>query len=184
MEVHELRGPIRLLSLFPDFACHISTTHSTMFSPFRPRDAPPASLGPLPEPELPLHLALAWLVVKATPVNAHGHPINVYSPTFVAAVLEIVAREVLEVSVCATRLVTDRQVNPAPVTFGSLKAETDRLIVKEAVVVARLNDKRMSRGQIVSAEAEEAAAGASWMDIFVSYRPFSHANGSRNSFTK
>lgn len=59
-------------------------------------------------------------------------------------------------------------MNPAPATFASLKAETDRLIVKEAVVVARLNDKRMSRGQIVSAEAEEAATGASWMDIFVS----------------
>lgn len=68
-----------------------------MFSPFRARDAPPASLGPLPDPELPLHLALAWLIVKATPVNDHGHPIKLYSLTFVATILEIVAREVLEV---------------------------------------------------------------------------------------
>lgn len=139
-----------------------------MFSPFRPRDAPPASLGPLPDPELPLHLALAWLVVKATPVNDHGQPINVYSPAFLAAVLEIVAREVLEVSFESPVPLANNQVNPAPATFASLKAETDRLIVKEAVVVARLNDKRMSRGQIVSAEAEEAASGASWMDVFVS----------------
>lgn len=93
-----LRGPIFLCCQLTRRNGALSTTLPAMFSPFRARDAPPASLGLLPDTELPLHLALAWLIVKATPVNDHGHPINVYSPTFVAAVLEIVAREVLEVS--------------------------------------------------------------------------------------
>ena len=52
----------------------------------------------LSEPALPLHIALAWLLVQVFPLDAEREPIQTYSATFTASALKIVAREVFEVS--------------------------------------------------------------------------------------
>lgn len=65
----------------------------------RPKDIPsyPAVVK-LPDGGMPLKLALAWLVVCATPMSDQGIPKGYYSPGFLAATLDVVAREAFEVS--------------------------------------------------------------------------------------
>lgn len=50
------------------------------------------------ESSLAFNLALAYLAVRIFPLNAARRPISIYSSGFTTAVLEIVGREMLEVS--------------------------------------------------------------------------------------
>jgi hypothetical protein len=56
------------------------------------------SIVKLPDSSTPLKLALAWLVVCATPTSETGQQRSYYSSTFLASILDIVAREAFEVS--------------------------------------------------------------------------------------
>lgn len=49
-----------------------------------------------------------------------------------------------------------------------LRAETDRLVHREANVAMRTVTKRRAKGQPVSPELLQVAAGESWMEDFVS----------------
>lgn len=53
----------------------------------------------LNEPLLPLHLALAWIIIRVFPINSDLQSLLVYSSQFTQKVLHIVAREILDVSV-------------------------------------------------------------------------------------
>lgn len=84
------------------------TPSSTPSSMTQPRDlhkyhiyAPLA--GDPPDTDVPLGLALAWLVIRATPLPEHAGS-NVYSVPFVAAILDVVAREAHEVGFCSCLL--------------------------------------------------------------------------------
>lgn len=62
------------------------------------RVAPPSTLERPPDDELPLQLALGWIFLKATPFSDNGTALDVYSATFVADILAVIATEVFEVS--------------------------------------------------------------------------------------
>jgi anaphase-promoting complex subunit 5 len=49
------------------------------------------------EASLPLHLALAWILLNLFPFRASNDEPSPYSPSFTAEILQIVCREVLEV---------------------------------------------------------------------------------------
>lgn len=63
-----------------------------------PRVAPPSTLERPPDYELPLQLALAWIFLRTTPINEYGTVVEVFSHTFVADILAIIATEAFEVS--------------------------------------------------------------------------------------
>jgi anaphase-promoting complex subunit 5 len=52
----------------------------------------------LSDPALPLSIALAYLLVRVFPQNAHKPTAKVYSDGFVTAILALVSQEVFEVS--------------------------------------------------------------------------------------
>lgn len=54
-------------------------------------------MGKVPDPSVSLHLALAWLLIRATPANDQGVILNIYSMSFVAAILDVIAQEAFEV---------------------------------------------------------------------------------------
>jgi len=56
-----------------------------------------ASSSRLSEPELPLHVILALLVIKVFPINADREPVPTYTATFTSSMLKVIAREVFEV---------------------------------------------------------------------------------------
>jgi hypothetical protein len=63
-----------------------------------PRAAPPSALERPPDDDLPLQLALGWVLLRATPVNEHGAAlVDVFSHTFVADILAVIATEAFEV---------------------------------------------------------------------------------------
>jgi hypothetical protein len=49
------------------------------------------------EPALPLHIALAAIIIGTFPINENHEPLDLWSSPFVAAILRILAREILEV---------------------------------------------------------------------------------------
>lgn len=53
----------------------------------------------LNEPLLPLHLALAWIIIRVFPVNSDLQSLPVYSLQFTQKVLHIMGREILDVRV-------------------------------------------------------------------------------------
>lgn len=59
--------------------------------------APPSTLERPPDTELPLQLALAWIFLRTTPMNEYASPLDVYSRTFVADILAVIATEAFEV---------------------------------------------------------------------------------------
>ncbi|WWC99167.1 hypothetical protein V866_006062 [Kwoniella sp. B9012] len=107
----------------------------------------------LTEPQLPLHIALAWIIDRVFPLNDDCQPVPVYSHGFVADVLRILAREILE-------------VGSQPATFVSLRAELDPLVRKETTEILKRNNKKRSRGQKVQEEFEDAEKYSSWMTAF------------------
>jgi hypothetical protein len=56
------------------------------------------SLLRLPNGDVPLKLALAWLVICATPMSETGQQRGYYSSNFLADVLDVVSREAFDVS--------------------------------------------------------------------------------------
>ncbi|WVO20114.1 uncharacterized protein IAS62_001405 [Cryptococcus decagattii] len=104
----------------------------------------------LNEPLLPLHLALAWIIIRVFPINSDLQSLPVYSSQFTQKVLHIVAREILD-------------VGSEPATFGSLKTELDRLVKVETIQIIRKNEKKRSRGVHVEHEFEDAEENRSWL---------------------
>ncbi|WWD08891.1 hypothetical protein V865_007005 [Kwoniella europaea PYCC6329] len=107
----------------------------------------------LTEPQLPLHIALAWIIDRVFPLNDDCQPVPVYSHGFVADVLRILAREILE-------------VGSQPATFVSLRDELDPLVRKETTEILKRNNKKRSRGQKVQEEFEDAEKYSNWMTAF------------------
>ncbi|ORX36306.1 anaphase-promoting complex subunit 5-domain-containing protein [Kockovaella imperatae] len=106
-----------------------------------------------PEFELPLHLALAYLLVRVHPINSEGAPINIYSAAFISSILQLVAREIYEVGYIAR-------------TYDNLKAEVDSLVESECASIARLNEKVRSRGQLIAHDRADAENFESWLETF------------------
>ncbi|KAL0252421.1 hypothetical protein I308_101812 [Cryptococcus tetragattii IND107] len=104
----------------------------------------------LNEPLLPLHLALAWIIIRVFPINSDLQSLLVYSSQFTQKVLHIVAREILD-------------VGSEPATFGSLKTELDRLVKAETIQIIKKNEKKRSRGVHVEHEFEDAEENRSWL---------------------
>jgi anaphase-promoting complex subunit 5 len=117
-----------------------------------------ASTSRLSEPSLPLHLALAHLIINLFPhlsTTAQSNPqINPYSSRFTSQILTIVAREVYEVL-------------DTPRGFTELSNEVDMLFDKERRALERRNDKLRARGQAVPDDKERAVKNAHWMNDFV-----------------
>ncbi|WWC68778.1 uncharacterized protein I206_102713 [Kwoniella pini CBS 10737] len=107
----------------------------------------------LSEPQLPLHIALAWIIDRVFPLNDDCQPVPIYSHGFVADILRIIAREVLEIGSTAA-------------TFSSLREELDPLIRKETSDILKRNNKKRNRGQKVEEDYEEAEKYTSWMTAF------------------
>ncbi|WVO18050.1 hypothetical protein L204_105748 [Cryptococcus depauperatus] len=103
------------------------------------------------EPLLPLHIALGWIIIRTFPIGAECQYIQVYSLQFTQRILQIVAREVLEVAT-------------EPATFDSLRKQVDRLVKVENIQVIKRNDKKRARGQVVGPESEDAEKSRSWID--------------------
>lgn len=97
------RRETRLL-LVLDQLVHLHTQHRYLESVMQDQGRPgpsQASTSMTPsQAAVPLHLALTWLAVKALP-SAHGPGVSeqVYSSTFVAAILEVISIQVLEASI-------------------------------------------------------------------------------------
>lgn len=72
---------------------------TTMSSPHKQFKLPSHQGRRLNEPLLPLHLALAWIIIRVFPINSDLQSLPVYSSQFTQKVLHIVAREILDVSV-------------------------------------------------------------------------------------
>ncbi|ODN80635.1 hypothetical protein L202_02819 [Cryptococcus amylolentus CBS 6039] len=105
----------------------------------------------LHEPALPLHLALAWVIIRVFPINLdYQYLSDVYSPGFTHQILQILAREVLE-------------VGSQPATFVSLREETDKLLHDELPQVIKRNEKKRARGLELDLEYEKAEKGESWL---------------------
>ncbi|WRT65551.1 uncharacterized protein IL334_002496 [Kwoniella shivajii] len=107
----------------------------------------------LTEPQLPLHIALAWIIDRVFPLNDDCQPVPVYSQGFIANILRIIAREVLE-------------VGSKPGTYVSLRDELDPIIRKETKEISKRNDKKRNRGQKVQEEFEDVEKYTSWMSSF------------------
>nr|XP_018264558.1 uncharacterized protein I303_02728 [Kwoniella dejecticola CBS 10117]OBR86716.1 hypothetical protein I303_02728 [Kwoniella dejecticola CBS 10117] len=107
----------------------------------------------LSEPQLPLHIALAWIIDRVFPLNDDCQPVPIYSHGFVADILRIIAREVLE-------------IGSKPATFLSLRDELDPLVRKETSQILKRNNKKRSRGQDVEEDYEEGEKFSSWMTAF------------------
>lgn len=72
--------------------------NDVMWSPQkRHRRVGQVSSSRLSEPALPLHIALAWLIVKVFPLNDEREPVPIYSANFTSDILQVIAREVFEV---------------------------------------------------------------------------------------
>lgn len=72
---------------------------TAMSSPHKQFKLPSHQGRKLNEPLLPLHLALAWIIIRVFPINIDLQSLPVYSSQFTQRVLHIVAREILDVSV-------------------------------------------------------------------------------------
>ncbi|WVW79989.1 hypothetical protein I302_101962 [Kwoniella bestiolae CBS 10118] len=107
----------------------------------------------LSEPQLPLHIALAWVIDRVFPLNDDCQPVPVYSHGFVADILRILAREISE-------------VGSKPASFISLRDELDPLVRKETADILKRNNKKRSRGQKVEEEHEDAEKYSNWMSAF------------------
>lgn len=84
------------------FLLHVTlsfTKLTTMSSPHKQFKLPSHQGRKLNEPLLPLHLALAWIIIRVFPINNDLQSLPVYSSQFTQRVLHIVAREILDVSV-------------------------------------------------------------------------------------
>ena len=84
--------------LYLDLSTRSTMNVSMSSPPKRPRRLLHAPTHRSSESDLPLHLALAYLVVRAHPVGAEGTPINIYSHGFVGAILQLISGEIYEVS--------------------------------------------------------------------------------------
>ncbi|WVQ73717.1 hypothetical protein IAR50_003297 [Cryptococcus sp. DSM 104548] len=105
----------------------------------------------LHEPSLPLHLALSWIIIRVFPINLdYQYLSDVYSLGFTHKILQLLAREILE-------------VGSQPSSFTSLRDETDKLLHVELVQVVKRNEKRRARGQELEQEYEKAEKGDSWL---------------------
>jgi len=116
--------------------------------------------GPTPhrvaEASLPLHLALAWLAVRALPLIGPGID-TIYSSTFTASILEIMSTEILE-------------LGEEPISYTALLAKTDPLIREESSAIQLANERLQARAIGLSVERREAAEYSSWMEDFVCER--------------
>ncbi|KIR69522.1 hypothetical protein I314_00634 [Cryptococcus bacillisporus CA1873] len=121
-----------------------------MSSPHKQFKLPSHQGRRLNEPLLPLHLALAWIIIRVFPINSDLQSLPVYSSQFTQKVLHIVAREILD-------------VGSEPATFGSLKTELDRLVKAETIQIIKKNEKKRSRGVHVEHEFEDAEENRSWL---------------------
>lgn len=70
-----------------------------MSSPHKQSKLPSHQSRKLNEPLLPLHLALAWIIIRVFPINSDLQSLPVYSLQFTQKVLHIVGREILDVRV-------------------------------------------------------------------------------------
>ncbi|BEI82788.1 hypothetical protein CcaverHIS002_0306560 [Cutaneotrichosporon cavernicola] len=125
----------------------VSTTRRTH------RPAPPSVLERPPDDELPLQLALGWVLLQVTPANEQGAMIDVFSRTFVADILAVIATEALE-------------VNSTPATFGTLRTSVDTLVNKESVRLQHVINKRREKGFPVSDDMANLACTTGWLDAF------------------
>ncbi|WWC87703.1 uncharacterized protein L201_002595 [Kwoniella dendrophila CBS 6074] len=107
----------------------------------------------LSEPQLPLHIALVWIIDRVFPLNDDCQPVPIYSQGFTADILKIISREILE-------------VGSRPATYTSLRDELDPLIRKETSEILKRNEKKRSRGQKVQEDYEDAEKFTSWMTAF------------------
>lgn len=121
-----------------------------MSSPHKQSKLPSHQSRKLNEPLLPLHLALAWIIIRVFPINSDLQSLPVYSLQFTQKVLHIVGREILD-------------VGSEPATFASLKTELDRLVKAETMQIIKKNEKKRSRGVHIEREFEDAEENRSWL---------------------
>ncbi|OXG15048.1 anaphase-promoting complex subunit 5 [Cryptococcus neoformans Ze90-1] len=121
-----------------------------MSSPHKQSKLPSHQSRKLNEPLLPLHLALAWIIIRVFPINSDLQSLPVYSLQFTQKVLHIVGREILD-------------VGSEPATFGSLKTELDRLVKAETMQIIKKNEKKRCRGVHIEREFEDAEENRSWL---------------------
>ena len=124
------------------------------------------------ESDLPLHLALAYLLVRAHPLGSDGVPINIYSISLTGSILKLVAREILEVSSASgdapKELTEASKVEPSASTFDLLRRDVEVMVKSECNTIARLNDKVRRRGQVICQDRANAENFENWMNSFVS----------------
>ncbi|KAK4685598.1 hypothetical protein P7C73_g4543, partial [Tremellales sp. Uapishka_1] len=106
------------------------------------------------ESGMPLHMALAWLAIKIFPLNKQREPLMVYSATFTAEILQIIAREVLELS-------------DTPSSFASLRSEVDQVALKCMRQVLKKNLRLRNSGQLIP-KGHDVEGYDSWLGEFVS----------------
>lgn len=112
----------------------------------------------LDDPDLPLHLALAYILVKAFPnvPGAEGQTTPVYSTGFISSILTIVSREILEIA-------------DTPATYDTLRREVEPLVKRETDRKQRIKQKRRERGLAAGDDADDEDPEAyRWMEQFVS----------------
>lgn len=110
----------------------------------------------LNDPELPLHLALAHLLVKSFPLveQPQGSP-TYHSAGFISSILTLVSKEVFE-------------VDDTPATYDELRNRVDLMVKKEYGRRDRLRERKRARGIMVEDDADEDSEGYEWMRHFVS----------------
>ncbi|CAK9783375.1 hypothetical protein CC85DRAFT_90268 [Cutaneotrichosporon oleaginosum] len=118
-----------------------------------PRAAPPSTLERPPDDDLPLQLALGWVLVRAMPLTEQGAAADVFSRTFVADILAAIATEAFE-------------VNTTPATFGSLRAAIDPMVNKECLRLQDSIDRRYDKGLPVSDFVAKKASESRWLHAF------------------